>query len=437
MLRLELTTRRICLFVFLLALVLDLGQGIVRYRHVLGLTGQQFIDIQQFDARVHVTLAQRILNGQGYTIPLSIGRPEEVQPAFIKAPGYPYLLAALFWLTGISFSFFPLQCLAGAVLGVLVVLVSMQVFGDPLAALIAGLSAALNPILINSASQLYNENIYFCLFFLALLLYLRWWQAPSFQGALLCGIIAGFDALVRELVIPSFLALIVLVVIRVWRRSKRSALLYAVSLTAGLLIAILPWTIRNYVVTGAIVPISAISGFAVGAGNNSCVAAGKWTTAFYGDDPCPSLDEQRYALLAAWNREPRVVLNDRAYMILGLAYVREHPGEYLKLCVRRAWTFFDPWHPRQDLHGRKKLAMALYFLIFLAPGVIGAVWFFLHGARDMASPLYVLILAGYLPLALIFIPHDHRFSIGVHLILGMFAGVWMAHIFGRRAVPKP
>jgi hypothetical protein len=96
--------RRICLFVFCLTLALTAGQGLVRFRHVLGATGQQFLDLNDYDALAHATIAQRILDGQGYTLPASgqKGRQGESEPAFGKAPGYPYSLAGLFRITGLG-----------------------------------------------------------------------------------------------------------------------------------------------------------------------------------------------------------------------------------------------------------------------------------------------------------------------------------------------
>jgi len=426
--------RRICLFVFCLTLALTLGQGLARFRHVLGATGQQFIDLNEADALVHVTIAQRILDGRGYTLPTSDpdGR-QESEPAFAKAPGYPYLLAGLFRITGICFSFFPLQCLIGGCLSVLVVLVSAETFGDPLAALFAGVGAAVNPVLVNTASQLYNENIYFCLFFLCIWVYLRWHRAPSPGLALACGCCAGATALMRELILLPFAALFLWTVVSAWRQTRVAALRPAIAMAAGLIAIVLPWTIRNYVVTGELVPISTASLSLIGSGNNSCVTAG-WATPYYGDDPCPSLDAQRGALLAGWNKGAQVVYSSRANAVLGWRYVLQHPGEYLKLSARRAWTVFDPWHPRERLRGWKKCVMLLYFVVFLATGVVGAAWVWVRGATFQAKALYVLLLASYAPLVAVYVTQDHRHAIGIHLILCCFAGAWLAHFpFARGA----
>jgi hypothetical protein len=95
---------------------------------------------------------------------------------------------------------------------------------------------------------------------------------------------------------------------------------------------------------------------------------------------------------------------------------------------------FDPWHPRQHLAGGKKWAMLLYFLVFVATGIAGAVWVWMHGAPSQAKVLYVLLLASYAPLVLVAVSHDHRFAVGMHLILGCFGGAWLAHFPFARGV---
>ena len=428
--------RRICLIVFCLTVALTLGQGLVRYRHVLGATGQEFVKLNEADAMVHMILAQRLMDGYGFTNPPTDyhGHLVENEPAFEKAPGYPFFLAALFRVTGIGFSFFPIQCLIGGLLSVLVVLVSAQTFGDPVAALIAGLGAALHPILVNSASQLYNENIYFCLFFLCLWLFLRWHRNPSLGLALLCGCCAGVTALVRESILAPFAALVLLAVISGWKSNRIESLKSAVAMLAGLALIVLPWTIRNYVVSHEVVPISAISMFLIGAGNNECVAADGWGTPFYGDDPCPPLVTQRAEVMASLHQEEGDLTMSRAQATVGWRYVFGHPGEYLKLCVRRAWTVFDPWHAKQHLAGGKKWVMLLYFLMFVVTGLVGAIWAAGRKVNFQAQALYVLLLVSYAPLVVIFVSHDHRFAVGLHVLLACFAGVWLANFHGARGL---
>jgi 4-amino-4-deoxy-L-arabinose transferase-like glycosyltransferase len=423
--------RKICIIVFCLTVTLTLGQGLVRYRHVLGTTGPEFVKLNEYDALVHVTIAQRIMAGQGDTLPTTSadGPIGSSQPAFEKAPGYPFLLAVLFRITGVGFAFFPLQCLMGGLLSVLVVLVSTEAFGDPSVALFAGIAAAVHPVLVNTASQLYNENIYFCLFFLCVWLYLRWYRSPSTHLALICGICAGLTALIREAILAPFAALVLLAFLWNWRKHRMASLTPALLMVAGLILVVAPWTIRNYAVSGGHFVLIATQPWALlGAGNNDCVAAEGWGTPFYGDSPCTSLNQQRAALLASQHEISTTLTRARANATLGKRWIASHPGAYLKLCIRRAWTVFDPLHPQQHLTGVKKLVMVSYFVVFVFTGVIGVVWMAPHAKNSFQiTTLYVLILAMYVSMVALFVSHDHRFAIGIHLLLACFAGAWLAH----------
>lgn len=388
--------------------------------------------MNEADALVHVTLAQRLIEGKGYTLPTTRidGPIGDSQPAFEKAPGYPFLLSLLFRITGFCFSFFPFQCLASAMLSVLLVLVSFETFGDVFAALFAGLAASVHPVLVNAASQMYNENVYFFLFFLFVWLYLRLHRSPSLGLALLCGAVAGATALVRESMLVSCVALALWFLISSWQADRMMAgLKTSMAILAGLVIVVIPWTIHNYVVTGGeIVPISTISLALVGAGNNDCVSGEALGTAFYGDNVCPSLNEENVALLAREHKVSQTLTRMRATAVIGEHWILSHPALYLKLCVRRAWTLFDPWHPQQHLVGVKRMVMLLYFVVFVFAGVVGAIWVAIRRKVSFAvMTLYILILAMYAPLVALFISHDHRFAIGIHLLFACFAGAWLAH----------
>jgi hypothetical protein len=78
--------------------------------------------------------------------------------------------------------------------------------------------------------------------------------------------------------------------------------------------------------------------------------------------------------------------------------------------------------------------MLLYFLVFVATGIVGAVWVWMHGAPFQAKALMVLLLASYAAMAAVTVSHDHRYAVGMHLILGCFAGAWLAHFPLARGV---
>ena len=77
---------------------------------------------------------------------------------------------------------------------------------------------------------------------------------------MLCGAVAGVTALVRESMLVSCAALALWLFVAGWRGKGLAALKIPATILAGLVVVVIPWTIRNYFVTGGeIVPISTIS----------------------------------------------------------------------------------------------------------------------------------------------------------------------------------
>lgn len=430
--------RRILLAVFCVAFLARAGSGVVEYHDVLGATDREFITIWDHDALEHLLIVQGILAGHGHMMvpaPEGAGRHMRTTgtPALFKAPLYQYCLAGLFKISG--FRLLPLlvtQALLGAILSCLVVLITMEALGTTTGALYAGLAASLHPVLVNSASQPYNENLFFLLFLLTVWLFLRWLDEPSLRRAALCGMAAGIAALTRESIAAPFLAMLGFGLVVTWRALRARSLLHAGVMLAGLVLTVAPWTFSNYVRLGVVVPVSSISGTLLGAGNNECTAQASLSTPFYGDAPCRSLDERRMALRAQMPREPFYYWSDRAYAQLGLRFVTEQPLQYLRLCARRAWTTLLPYHPRQPLGTGQKLLLTVFYVGVVVVGALGAAAALVRRPSRGEALLIVIALATYAPLVLIFVSHDLRFRVGLDLILACFAGrAWSS------VVPEP
>jgi 4-amino-4-deoxy-L-arabinose transferase-like glycosyltransferase len=430
--------RRILIAVFCVAFLARAGYGVVRYHAVLGATDREFVSIWDHDGLEHVLIAQGILAGHGHAmVPAPEGAGKHMRtagtPALFKAPLYQYFLAGLFKIFGLTL--LPLlvtQALLGAILSCLVVLVTIDALGRTTGGLYAGLAASLHPVLVNSASQPYNENLFFLLFILTVWLFLRWLNEPSLRSAALCGVAAGLAALTRESILAPFAAMLGFAFVLTWRTLGARSLLHIGAMLAGLALTIAPWTYSNYLRLGVVVPISTISGSVFGAGNNECTAQASLSTPFYGDAPCRSLDRRRMALQAQMPREPLYYWSNRAYTQLGLGFVTEQPLQYFRLCVRRAWTALLPYHPRQYLGTGQKLVLTVFLVGVVVVGALSAAGSLLRGPSRTEAFLIVVALATYVPLVLIFVSHDLRFRVGLDLILACFAGrAW------SRMLPEP
>jgi hypothetical protein len=423
-----------------LSAALRLGYGIAGYRHVLNKTGAGFIALWDNDGLEHILISKAILEGKGYIVDSNFDpRGKTVRfpgsPALFKAPLYQYFLAGIFSLSGFSFAlFFPIQALLGSAASVLVAKIAMRAFeGSTKVGLLAGIAAAAHPVLVNTASQPYNENLFFFLFFLSLWMFLKWMDSFSWSYAVACGVCVGLTTLTRESMVAPFIAMVGFGIFKSWRERRRIAVVGAAVMTvaAGLIVA--PWTLNSYYRYGIFVPVSSISGTSLGMGNNECVAVGNVFVPYDGEDGCATLDARRHALLKNMPAQPKAFWDDRAYAQLGRSFISQHTLDYLRLCFRRSWTTFLPYHPRQPIATSKKMILVIYFVLVVALGLLSIV--FSKPFSDTAKLLLWVAGATFLPLAAIYVSADLRYRVGIDLILGCFAAHAYATSMSGRLFP--
>ncbi|WP_421119982.1 ArnT family glycosyltransferase [Aquihabitans daechungensis] len=260
----------------LLAAVIVIGLGI-RVAWVLWVSREPqgiFLDPSRY-----LGYARQIADGNGMTETLT-GDPTAYYP-----PGYPWFLGIVTWLSK-PFTDEPwlaaglVQAVLGGATVVLVASVAKRLAG-PVPALVAAVLYALYPNLVFHTGALLGETLYNFLFlaFLALLLSRPWDAAFSYARIFGCGVLLGLAVMVR----PISLAVIPVVVL-CWlaaRKDHRVTLRWTAALLAGVVLCIVPWTIRNQVRLHAFVPIS------TNTGDNLCIGhADGATGAFTPLDAC-------------------------------------------------------------------------------------------------------------------------------------------------------
>lgn len=412
----------------LLGFLFRVGFGVVRYRHSLEASGTAFIQLWDHDALYHVLIARGLLSGKGYIVdntPALTTKPlrYQGQQALFKAPLYEFFLAGIFWLSGFSFTLLlPLQAAVGGLTAGFVGLITSEVFQRQRAAWFAGLAAAAQPILINSASQPYNENLYFFFFVGSIWSCLLWFKTHRVQHAMLCGIMVGLCMLTRESALVILAAIGVTVLLT---QSIRLTTWGGYALIVAITIAVVsPWTLRNYVRFGAFVPVAAIVGTDFTEGNNECVAEEGILVPYWAEGPCPAVNEQRRLGLETRDFDKRVpdcVRVDLVSRQIGKQFVREHPLTYLKLSVRRLWTSLLPYDPRGNQRPMERVVLLLYWLVVFPAGMFGLI----KGRRlhEPGKMLLALVMAlTLISIAVVLYWSDLRFMVGIYLLLGCFAG---------------
>jgi 4-amino-4-deoxy-L-arabinose transferase-like glycosyltransferase len=431
---------RLFLTLLILGFGIRMGYGIVRYRSdLVTLSGRAFINAWDFDALEHVLIAKALLTGKGYIVddsPALDGKhPRYVgKDALFKAPLYPFFLAGVFAISGFSFLLlFPLQALFGGILSGLTGLIAFEVFRRLRPAWLAGFAAAGHPVLVNTASQPYNENLFFLLFVASVWTFLVWLRTQRVKWALLCGAMIGLCTLTRENGLSLVAAVGAVGLLTAPRTLRSWAGCGLIALTVAALVA--PWTIRNYLRFGAVVPVASILGVDLALGNNECIGSESILTPYWAEDECWPLNNRRAHIYASAvpSRIPEVVLLDRISASLALEYIREHPGSYGRLALRRFWTTLLPYSPRGNQRLHNRIAFVVYWLAVFPAGMAGMV-VGLRRPQARQTLLVFLIALNLLSIVAVLYWSDLRFRVGIDLLLGCFAG-WIYDMELRRHAP--
>jgi hypothetical protein len=176
-------------------------------------------------------------------------------PLYLYFVGVPYALFGT--LEAVKYA----QCLAGALLAPALGLAGRRAFGERAGLVAAGI-AALYPELVWFASHFWAETVFTVLLWWAMERLLAADASRSATAAAAAGLLWGLAVLTRETVLY-FLPLAA--VWLAWRRAG-GALRAAVLLAAALLVVV-PWTLRNWLVFDAFVPVSTAGALNLWQGN--------------------------------------------------------------------------------------------------------------------------------------------------------------------------
>jgi len=202
-----------------------------------------------------------------------------------RTPGYPIFLATIYSLFGIDFQVvYLVQCVLGALTAVLTALLFLKCFPGIryrlLLATLAGLITALSDESIFYCGQLLTETLYTFLFVIWVLLLMHVQRGFRLTLLVIVGLLHGLLMLVRPA--GSLHVIMVGVFLVLWarrkdsRRSVREGLISYIIYSAVVLVPIVPWGVRNYLLTGHLIPLSTNDGVNFYIGHNPDF--GYWST---------------------------------------------------------------------------------------------------------------------------------------------------------------
>lgn len=285
-------------------------------------------------------LAEAIRAGFGYSEVLPNGLRV---PSVFMPPAYSYVLAFFYWLAGERpLTYFVIEVVQAA-FGVLLIYVvyrlALLLLGK-MSAIAAACIMTLYPAQVYMCNEFHGISIYIVLgvsavYFLAL--YLE--ESPSWKYMLAAGLCMGGLMLFRSEAPALVVFYSALLLARKGWKCLGHVAIFALVATACLA----PWTIRNYLTFGKLIPTTASGGYALWVGNNSR-ATGSQHYDYFKAMP---QDVKNAVDRTPLNKEYQV-RQDVALKNIAVRYMFSHPRREAILAARKLFLFFvfDPAHDK-------------------------------------------------------------------------------------------
>jgi 4-amino-4-deoxy-L-arabinose transferase-like glycosyltransferase len=213
-------------------------------------------DPNSMDTSNYLHLARSLLESGSYAM--------WAKPSAYVAPVYPFFLAGVFKIFGENFLVVKLiQVVLGTAAVPFVYLLALR-FARPAVALLAALIVALHPELVGVTGFIYTETLFVFLLTATLLLTVRAMASAKPAQFLFAGALLGLTTLCRgtTLYFPFFILAVMMFSSQRWTWLRRWAVFMA-----GMVMAMAPWTLRNYHHFHVFLPVATGSGDVFWTGN--------------------------------------------------------------------------------------------------------------------------------------------------------------------------
>lgn len=435
----------------ILATVLLCGL-LLRVGYLVENTGKPDFKAPLSDAMFHHYWAKGLATGD-WALSGKHADPQVNEVPYLRPPGYPFFLAAVYSVTGPSYLAARVaQLFIGLASCALGYLLARRLFG-PAAGLVAAGLMAVFWMFIYYEGEL-QEPFLLVLLSLGFVLALHAWVVrPAWWRVAVAGLLVGAFALTRAnilLLIPAFILWIGWVL---WQRNRPRALPGAIAAFVIAVAAVIaPVTIRNLVVSGEFVLISSNGAINLYIGNNE--QADGYTARV------PILHELTGLQGWSWfsyqqivegvsqltDRPPTHAATSNFFIDRALDYMSAHPGHCLALAARRALLFWGPVEVsnNKEVHFERHTSPILRWLpgfpVALAGGLLGLATLAIHRrkqptAADQPEPtgqretlvLIAIFVLGYFVSFLPFLVAE-RFRVPIVPFLLVLAAPAIVHV---------
>jgi 4-amino-4-deoxy-L-arabinose transferase-like glycosyltransferase len=376
-------------------LVILLAGLLLRTIYDFHLAGSILWGNYQLDSLVYHSWAMAILDGSS------------IDSAFFRAPLYPYTVALLYKLFGVSpWPVVIFQNLLGIATAFTSYRFALKLIGRRLAFWV-GLAVACYPTLIFFEGETLMTTVTVFLYTLSIFHLHKAIQTPSGRNALVTGLIFGLAAITRPAILPLLIVFPVVAAMKLGLSHWRSILVSTLVMIGGTMIPIAPVTIANDAASGELVLISTQAGanFYIG---NSQEADGITVTALgpqmrigkYRDNIRTSAKDE------AERRVGRALSQSEVssfWFHEAFKEIANEPARALRLFVRKLYYF---WHGQEIINNRSlyyageyswlmKLMLFKHGLNFpaglLFPLMLVGVYYALRNRKEVAVPLWCML----------------------------------------------
>ena len=350
-------------------------------------------------------------------------------------PAYGFLLGAIFKVAGVNlFVVFALQCLldTATALGIMII---GRLLGRPRAGLFGALLYGATSVAIMFCTTMLKEVWVAAL--------VTWWVAGALAlmrsertlawlaFGVYCGIAIAFRS---TLVLLAMIALLlpalggIVTVSGIADRARKTALF-----ACGLLLALAPWSLRNYAADGSLSPLPHNGGVVL----DQLYNANNPTSTIWVPDFVNYLDPTEtwrgYAAEAA-KRQGRVLAPaevDAYWKHEALNYMADHPATIIKLVLQKTAKFFSANEIpiNRSLEEESMFSPVLKWLPapaawLLAMGTAGLIWLAIADRRwpIVATPIVLALLT------FTFFWAEDRFRFHTMAVLALCSGVWIDRV---------
>jgi 4-amino-4-deoxy-L-arabinose transferase-like glycosyltransferase len=354
-----------------------------------------FATVRFGDARAYLYAAGELAREGRY--------PLSTEPFYFRAPGYPVFLAVA--TLGRPDSV-PRAKVATAVVGSfaapLLAILSVRIFRRRAVALATGAAAALHPAFLWHSADIQSEPLFTTLLLAAGLLLLVAADRPSTTLALLAGALLALAALTRA----SALALAPFLAAPLFDRRYpfRARAHLAGAAVLGFALTLAPWTARNALVFGDLVPVNDAAGNAFYQGNSDWAVRFfevrsrdeylRWVDAMHRD-----MARQTEELRAAGRTSPSE--RSRFFVSRAIAERRADPAGWLRLFVRKSWEWLRPYPTPWFWRPGIVATVGVFYVVLFAAAVVGLVSGPRPGVRAFALALLAVSMAAHVLLLVV------------------------------------